>query len=344
MTDTSAFGNEATKYFYELTPERVLSAVEELGVSCTGRVLTLNSMENRVYEVEIELDDPDPKNPSEKFRIVKFYRPGRWSKEQILEEHEFLADLKEHEIPVVAPLLFPDNSTVRTLADLNIIFSVFPKVGGRNPDEFTDEQTLQIGRLMGRMHAVGKAKKASNRITLSPQTYGLNNLEFLLNSNFIPNSIIKPYQDVVKQICDLSTPLFESATNQRVHGDCHMGNLLWGREGPFWVDFDDMVTGPQMQDLWLIVPGRDSEAKEKFEILLEGYEQMCHFDRRTLKLKEPLRALRFIHFSAWIGKRWEDPAFKRTFISYGTDPYWQEQLGDLKDQLELIKASSYGDT
>lgn len=331
------FGTEATKYFYDLTPEKILTAVEDVGLKCTGRVLTLNSMENRVYEVEIEVDDETLKSPSERFRIVKFYRPGRWSRDQINDEHQFLMDLKECEIPVVAPLTFLDGQSVMTMSDLGIHYAIFPKVGGRNPDELTDEQLTQIGRLMGRMHGVGRSKDAQHRIKLNPETYGLNNLAFLLSADLIPTSIRPKYEQVVKEICQISEPLFKTARSQRIHGDCHMGNLLWGSEGPFWVDFDDMVVGPQMQDLWLIVPGRDEESQRQLSLLLTGYEQMCDFDRATLKLFEPLRALRFIHFSAWIGKRWEDPAFKRTFINYGSDGYWQEQLNDLYEQLDLIR-------
>lgn len=325
---------DATQFFYELTPDRILDAVELAGLKPTGRFLPLNSMENRVYEVEIETEDPPPRNPSERFRIIKFYRPGRWSKEQIAEEHKFLWDLIENEIPVVAPIKFPNGETISEM--VGIYFSLFPKVGGRIPDELTPEQLEQVGRLLGRMHLTGRAGKAEHRIKLTPQTYGRDNLNFLLQNNILPTTVKSSYPEVVQSLCNLIEPWFEGVRTQRIHGDCHYGNLIWGSAGPFWVDFDDMVVGPPIQDLWLLVPGREMEDKILFEHLLTGYEQMCQFDRSTLRLIEPLRALRLIHFSTWIAKRWEDPAFKRTFIQYGTDRYWQEQEADLREILGIL--------
>jgi Ser/Thr protein kinase RdoA (MazF antagonist) len=327
---------DPTKYFYELTPDRILDAVELAGFMPTGRFLPLNSMENRVYEVEIEVDGPPPRNPSERFRIIKFYRPGRWSKEQIQEEHQFLWDLVENEIPVVAPLKFKDGSTISEM--VGIYFAVFPKVGGRIPDELTPEQLQQIGRLLGRMHLTGRSKDAKHRIRLSPKTYGRDNLEFLLSNNILPLSSKNSYATVVTSLCDTIEPMFEGVRTQRIHGDCHYGNLIWGANGPFWVDFDDMVVGPPVQDLWLLVPGRESEDKLLFENLLEGYEQMCQFERSTLRLIEPLRALRLIHYATWIAKRWQDPAFQRAFEHFGTDRYWQEQTSHLQEILHLVRS------
>jgi Ser/Thr protein kinase RdoA (MazF antagonist) len=325
---------DATQYFYELTPDRILDAIEEAGFTPTGRFLPLNSMENRVYEVEIEIDGPTPRNPSERFKIIKFYRPGRWSKEQIKEEHKFLWDLVENEIPVVPPVKFKNDVTISEI--VGIYFSVFPKVGGRIPDELTPEQLQQVGRLLGRMHLTGRAGKATHRLKLSPQSYGRDNLDFLLKNEILPNSLKVSYSQIVNKLCDTMEPLFEGVRTQRIHGDCHYGNLIWGSAGPFWVDFDDMVVGPPVQDLWLLVPGRESEDRTLFENLLQGYEQMCEFDRSTLRLIEPLRALRLIHYSTWIAKRWQDPAFQRAFINFGTERYWQEQQGHLQEILGLI--------
>jgi len=343
--NSSAWGQKDTQYFFELTPDRILDAVESVGIRCTGRSLALNSMENRVYEVEVEVEDRSRlKSPSEAFRIVKFYRPGRWSAAQIQEEHQFLVDLQENEIPVVAPLPFADGSTLKKIPDANIWYTVFPKIGGRSPEELDREQLERVGRLLARLHNVGAVRTATHRVAINPDTYGRSNLQYLLEHRMIPAEIEGAYADVVKQICDFSEPWFVEAESQRIHGDCHFGNLLWGPSGPFWVDFDDMVRGPCVQDVWLIMPGRDEYAREQLGIMLDAYDQMRPFDRRTLRLIEPLRALRFVHFSAWIARRWADPAFPRVFSHFGTQRYWQEQLQDLQEQLRLIQGvGSWGD-
>jgi Ser/Thr protein kinase RdoA (MazF antagonist) len=346
---TSAWGDDTTRYFHDLTPERILDAVESAtGRRCTGRAMALNSMENRVYEIEIELDEADderlPRTAAERFLIAKFYRPGRWNEAQILEEHRFLADLAEAEIPVVAPLALQSGGTLHRLGDADIHFGVFPKIGGRSPDELGDAQLAQVGRLLARLHGVGAARPARERIMLSPETYGIANLRHLVDSGTLPADIRPAYQQVVETICSLTAPWFDDAgAPRRIHGDCHLGNLLSGRESLFFVDFDDMVRGPAVQDLWLLVPGRDAEACRQLELMLEGYETMRPFDRSTLRLIEPLRALRFVHFSAWIGRRWQDPAFPRAFPQFGTPRYWQEQLADLRDQLDVITNPSEPD-
>jgi Ser/Thr protein kinase RdoA (MazF antagonist) len=194
----------------------------------------------------------------------------------------------------------------------------------------------QAGRLLARMHNIGAMHKADHRIELNPETYGLQNLEFLLSSDLIPPELRQAYESVVKGICQHIAPLFAKVKPQRLHGDCHIGNLLVGRQGMFWVDFDDMVMGPPVQDLWLLIPGRDAYGRAKQEKLLSGYETMRAFPMESLALIEPLRALRYVHFAAWIGKRWHDPAFPRAFPYYGTMKYWQEQLLDLREQHALI--------
>ena len=337
-----AWGSNDTQYFFELTPDRILDAVEESGLPCTGRAMALNSMENRVYEVEIELpEDFKVKSPSERFRIVKFYRPGRWSRDQILEEHQYLQDLIQNDIPVVAPQPFEDGSTLKKMGDADIYFTVFPKVGGRSPQELGDEQLQRIGRLLARMHNVGASRTSEYRIPIQPDTYAKTSLNYLMTHQVIPRHLQERYQNAVLNICELSEPWFSQSDSIRIHGDCHLGNLLWNDQGPFWVDFDDMVRGPAIQDIWLVVPGRDQEAKTQRSILLEAYEQFRDFDYNTLKLIEPLRALRFIHFSGWIGKRWQDPAFPRAFPHFGSEQYWQEQVYDLEEQLRLIQEISH---
>jgi len=334
-----AWGENKTEFFYALTPDRILDAIEEsTGYRCTGRSLALNSMENRVYEIEIVLDQPAA-TPSDRFIIAKFYRPGRWDREQIQAEHDFLNDLIENEIPAVAPLKFKDGQTIHQLDESNIFYTVFPKIGGRSPYELTDTDLQIVGRLLARMHNVGAAGKAPSRVKLSPETYGLGSLNFLLKNKFIPPEMEPGYKALVESICQISSPWFAQASYQRIHGDCHLGNLLQGSNGFFWVDFDDMVQGPCVQDLWLLIPGRDEYSQAQWRVLLEAYETMRPFNHAELKLVEPLRALRFVHFSAWIAKRYEDPAFQRSFPDFGSQQYWQIQTQDLREQLGIIQES-----
>lgn len=331
------WGDE-TKHFYDLKPEHVLDAAESLGYITTGRVLTLNSMENRVYEVEIELDSCSD-NPSDHFKIFKFYRPGRWTKEQIQDEHDFLWDLKDHELTVIAPEKF-NNHTIFTNAQ-GIYFSSFPKQGGRLCDEWTDDRLEQMGRLLARLHNIGKVKKAQHRIELNINNYGANNLHYLLSNNVIPSQYRSSYETLANSIFKTSEQLFSNISFQRVHGDCHHGNTLLGSHGLFLIDFDDMVMGPKVQDIWMVTPGRDDYSINQRNILISAYQSMSEFDHRELKLIEPLRALRMIHFSSWIAHRIEDNSFKRVFTNFGTDQYWEKELFDLKQQLALIQESLY---
>lgn len=342
MSQQTPWGSGATKHFFQLTPETILTAVERTGIRCTGRCLAMNSMENRVYEVEREIDDISKvRSPSDRFVIVKFYRPGRWTQKQIHQEHSFLLDLVDADIPVVAPLQNEDGQTLYEYPELGLFYTVFPKVGGRSPDELDDEQNERVGRLLARMHGIGTIKDAPDRIRLTPETYGIDNLKWLVDSKTIPEDARRRYQSAVETICSVSTPWFSQAKMQRIHGDCHLGNLLWGTQGPFWVDFDDMVIGPPIQDIWLMIPGRDEWAKQKMRAVLKGYEMMRPLDRMTLRLIEPLRALRFVHFAAWIGKRWEDPSFPRGFPNYGTPRWWQEQIRDLEEQVSVIQENPW---
>ena len=333
----SPFGDTQTKYFYELTPERILAAVEALGFRCTGRCFALNSFENRVYQVEIEVEGATRRTPqADRFRIFKFYRPGRWSKEQILDEHQFLQDLAEYEIPVVPPVAL-EGRTLFEIPDAGIYYAGFPQIGGRAPDELSAEEFERVGRLLARMHGVGATRSAAHRLVLNEETYGRRNLAQLVEANVLPPEHEAHYRELVDAVCLLAAPLFRAAKNQRIHGDCHLGNLLFGDRGFFWVDFDDMLQGPCVQDLWLLLPGRDEYAKKQLDLLLGGYEQMRDFDRASLALIEPLRALRIIHFNAWIAKRWSDPIFPRTFVEFGTNRYWSEQIRVLEEQVALIR-------
>lgn len=331
---TAVWGNQETKFFHSIDPDTILRCVDELGFNSTGRVLALNALENRVYEVEI--NNPDTLVAAEKFIIIKFYRPGRWSKEQIQEEHDFLLKLVEKEIPVIAPICI-NGQTLFSLIEHGIFYALFPKQGGRNTDEFDDETLQRIGRTLGRIHQVGSNMHPVHRLRLNPENYGLQNLAFLTEKKLISANLELTYAKTVEQICWQATEKFRHVAMHAIHGDCHRGNILWRPEALYILDFDDMVIGPAVQDIWLLLPGRDAETCNMRNTLINAYEDFFDFDDSSLQLVESLRALRFIHFSAWIGKRYEDQSFQRAFPHYGTEAYWREQTDDLIMQLRLIK-------
>ena len=330
----SVWGEGETQYFYNLTPDIVLRHIEQaISVTCTGRCLALHSMEKRVYEVEILVDDP--RHPWDRFVVVKFYRPGRWHRQQLEEEHQLIQDLAESELPVVAPLADKEGNTLWQIDDLDIFYGIFPKVAGRAPSELDFKSIEWVGRLLGRMHGVGALSKMSHRLTLSPLTYGRENLEYLEAEN-IGGELGKRYVDLAYNVVDLVDARMQGVEAIRLHGDAHSGNLLWSQDGPFWVDFDDCLMGPPVQDMWLIVGGRDQHARETLSHLLSGYETMYRFDRTTLGLIEPLRSLRMIHFCSWIARRRKDPAFIRNFPHFHQDNYWISQIADLEEQRRCL--------
>jgi len=309
---------DAGATFFALTPDRVLDAVEVGGLRCTGRCLPLRAFENRVYEVELE---------DERRLVVKFYRPGRWSRETILDEHAFLADLTAAEVPAVAPI---DLGTGSTLGEIESIFyAAFPKVRGRSLDELDAEGRRRIGRTIGRLHAVGAARDAPNRPRLDVARSVREPLEVLLGGAFVPSGLAERYRDVALRIADATRGPLAAARAQRIHGDLHWGNILWGREGPILVDFDDCLVGPPVQDLWLLARGDTAEARKEREDLLEGYELFREFDRSTLALCEPLRALRIIYMSGWIARRWDDPSFPPAFPMFRNHDYWNHEYEEL---------------
>ena len=331
--------DKSTKAFFELTPERVLSAVERLGVRCTGRVLALNSMENRVYEVELDIDLPAHASKWDAYRVIKLYRPGRWTREQIDEEHTLLQEAATAELPVVVPLRFPSGVTLESLADGAIHFSVFPKVAGRIRDELSTQELEQIGRLIARLHSVSALKPFEHRISLTIQSYGYDNLAYLKEHSLIPASVEAHYMRVAEMIFRTAEPWFKATPQQRIHGDCHLGNILWLGAQCFLVDFDDALMGPCVQDLWLLTPGRDEDSMKRQASIVRGYSSMRPFDTDSLRLREPLRALRMVHFTTWIAKRFEDPAFKQVFVDYGSERYWREQLVALQEVGECLGIS-----
>lgn len=330
---TCVWGNENTEYFNHLSPETVLNSIESLGFSTTGRVMQLGSMENRVFEVEV--DDVEINNVSDQFRILKFYRPGRWTKAQIQDEHDFLFDLVENDIHAIAPLKIDGETVFETKEGL--FFTIFPKKGGRACDEWNDELLGQMGRLLARLHNTGLMRKAENRLKLDLNTFGTQNLELILQSKYLPDEYRSQYESTCRDLLAMSKPLFENINYQRIHGDCHHGNIVLNNNNPFLIDFDDMSTGPRVQDIWMITPGRDDYSLRQKDVLLDAYCSMSDFDFREIKLIEILRSLRIIHFTAWIGHRYEDQSFKRTFPTYGSQQYWEKELFDLREQVGHIQ-------
>ena len=302
---------------------------------CTGYCQPLASFENRVYEIEFEeplIASEANKTVSAKRAVTKFYRPGRWNEAQILEEHEFMSDILAAEVPVVVPYSFENEGTTLKQSDEGLFFCLYPKVGGRQPEDLTTPQLQQLGRLIARMHIVGKQKTAKHRVSLTPSTYGTSSLDFLLQDQIIPANSEQRFESVVRAIISISEELFRGQPLQRIHGDCHAGNILWNEKlGPFFIDFDDMVVGPPVQDLWLLAPDPDH-----LRDLMDGYHMMMDLPQGSLKLVESLRALRMIHYATWIAKRYEDPAFQLAFPQFESPKYWDELTYDLERQLERI--------
>lgn len=306
--------------FLGLTPARVLGAVEAAGLAPSGHCFALNALENRVYDVRLE---------DGRHVVAKFYRPGRWSRETILDEHRLLAALDEAEIPVCVPLAFPEGGTLRTTDD-DVHYAIWPRTGGRSPDELDDAELAVLGRLMARIHAVAAELGAPNRRPLDPEHGPLEALAVLEGGGWLPPACRDRYARAVDQLVAIYTERSRGAAVQPIHGDCHAGNLLHGPAGWFFLDFDDMVIGPPVQDVWMLVPGRDAEADRQRRVLVEAYRTFRDFDERTFSLIEPLRGFRFVFYAGWIARRWDDPAFPDAFPHFGTDAYWEDETRDLE--------------
>ena len=305
----------------------MLNALESVGFRSDGRLLALNSYENRVYEVGMEEGAP---------LVSKFYRPGRWTDSAILEEHAFVQELAEHEIPVV-PALAPDGLTLHRFEGYR--FAVFPKYGGRAP-ELEDRGTLErIGRFLGRIHAIGAIRPFLERPALDSASFGDEPRDDLLRHQFIPADLDAAYRSAVNQALDSAGNCFARAGGVRVlrlHGDCHAGNVLWTNEGPHFVDFDDSRMGPAVQDLWMLLSGERRDMARQLTDILTGYEDFADFDERELHLIEALRTLRLIHYAAWLAQRWDDPAFPKAFPWFNTQRYWQDRVLELREQIALM--------
>ena len=320
-----------TTPYSNLDPDLILKAIESVGFLCNGSLLALNSYENRVYQVGIEEASP---------MIAKFYRPLRWSNEAILEEHQFALELAEHEIPVVAPWCSSDQKTLHEYQGHR--FALFPRWGGRALEFDSFEQLAWMGRFLGRLHAIGACKSFQHRAQLSVKSHGDAPYRFLLEQNFIPDFLKENYCRVVESLLQKIDLRFKEAgrlTMIRLHGDMHVGNVLWRDEGPHIVDLDDCMMGPAIQDIWMLLSGEATQALQ-LEIILNGYREFHDFDSRELHLIEALRALRMLHYSAWLARRWQDPAFPINFPWFNTPHYWQEQLYNLQDQCDILGEST----
>jgi len=323
-----SMANTNTPY-QELEPDLILNAIDSVGYSCSGSLSALNSYENRVYQVGIENSAP---------LIAKFYRPNRWTNAAILEEHAFAAELLSHEIPVVAPLMNSANQTLHEYQ--NFRFGLFPRKGGRALELDSLEQLEWMGRFIGRLHAVGASKSFQQRMQINIESYGYVPYKVLLKYNFIPIEMEKNYRALVETILKTIDEIFQqvgSVEYIRLHGDCHAGNVLWNDYGPQIVDLDDCLTGPAIQDIWMLLSGdNEHDVDIQLNYILRGYEMFYHFNHREIQLIEPLRTLRMIHYTAWLAKRWEDPAFPLNFPWFDTPKYWQEHLLDLEKQLSRL--------
>lgn len=315
--------------YQQLTPERILNAVDSVGWNSNGRLLALNSYENRVYQVGV--DDNE-------FVIAKFYRPERWSNESILEEHEFSLELLEHDLPVVVPIKADNGKTLHNYEGFR--FALYQRCGGHAPALDCQEDRLSLGRAIARIHAIGAIKPFKHRPTLSINEFVEQSVEFLCSKNFIPPEYLQSYQSLIQDMLPLINQRYSFAGDFRyirIHADLHQGNILWTEQGANFVDFDDTRMGPAIQDLWMFLPGNHQDAQKYLNDFLQGYAEFWQFDNREVYLIEALRTLRIIHYSAWLARRWQDPAFALAFPWFNTAKYWQEHLLSLREQMAVLQ-------
>jgi Ser/Thr protein kinase RdoA (MazF antagonist) len=324
--------------FANLSPDLIADAVEAAGFPCDGRILALGSYENRVFQVGLE--DADPV-------VAKFYRPGRWSDAAIAEEHGFARELADSEIPVIAPLVVAcggelGEGPVPVFGGYR--FAIYPRHGGQWPELGTEDDRQWIGRFLGRIHAIGATRRFEHRARLSPEAMGRESVSYLMSSDRIPDYILHRYERVTGELLDLVESRFLHAgtlSYLRIHGDCHRNNVLWTEAGPHFVDLDDCMTGPAIQDLWMLIAGGPAEMRQQLAEILEGYAKFAEFDPIEATLIEALRALRMVHYAAWLARRWHDPAFPRAFPWFGEARYWERHVVELEEQLTAIEAEDY---
>ena len=313
--------------FRQLSPDEILNAVEEVGYRCSGRIFALNSYENRVYEIGIEDEKP---------LIAKFYRPGRWTDEAILEEHRFTLELADLEIPAIAPLA-RDGRSLLHVADFR--FALYPRVGGRTPELDNSEHLLQLGRNIARIHNLGAVAPFSHRPAIDLVSHAVEPSRFVLDSGFLPADLTEAYTSLVEDLIRRVERRFADAGDYsqiRLHGDCHLGNILWQDDAPFFVDFDDSRTGPAVQDLWMLLSGDREYMTGRLYDILDGYTEFREFNPRELHLVEALRTLRMIHYAGWLARRWDDPAFPMAFPWFNTQRYWEDHILSLREQAAMM--------
>jgi len=313
--------------FDSLTPNFILDAMESCGYFSDGRLFPLNSYENRVYQIGIEDEAP---------LIGKFYRPNRWTTEQILEEHQFCFELVEQELPVVAPILNDKGQSL--FQHEGFSFALFPRKGGHGPELDNLDNLYLLGKLLGRIHAIGAVRPFSFRHMLNSHTFG-HEPSMLVSEQFIPKELKASYDSLIK---DLMQAVDESISNAgiiqhiRVHGDCHAGNILWRDGNAHFVDLDDTLMAPAIQDIWMLLSGdRDRQAAQLSEII-DGYNEFFDFHPRELQLIDALRTLRMINYTAWIARRWSDPAFPMAFPWFNTIRFWSEHILELREQFAAL--------
>jgi Ser/Thr protein kinase RdoA (MazF antagonist) len=311
-----------------LSPDLILDAIESVGFEVNGSLLPLNSYENRVLQIGLEEKPPI---------IAKFYRPDRWSNDAILEDHQFSLELAAQEIPVVPPLL--DDKQQSLFEYQGFRFALYPRQGGRSPNLENPDHLEWIGRFLGRIHAVGASQPFKYRETLSVDNLGWQSFNWLRESGLLPPETANAYLALCEELLGRIDSIFVDVKFKqlRLHGDCHPGNILWTDQGPHFVDMDDCRNGPAIQDFWMLLSGDRQEMTLQLSELIEGYRLFHDFDTRELALIEPLRSLRLIHYSTWLARRWDDPAFPKAFPWFNTGAYWQEQLAILGQQKELLE-------
>ncbi len=313
--------------FDHLTPDRILDAIEAgMGCSLTGLTSPLPSYINRVYELQTVGGER---------LIAKFYRPGRWQRAGLRDEHDFVLDCAADEIPVVAPLILANGDTIGEFE--GILYAVYPKKSGREMDLHTDEGWRRLGGLLGRIHLAGTRRTADNRLRMHPETTTMPEIDLLLRGGFMTSHQAGRFKDVTSRILEIAVREFEGVELQRIHGDCHRANILERPgEGLMVIDFDDMVMGPAVQDVWLLLPGAANHSRHEINLILEGYEQFVEFDDRQLRLVEILRAMRIIYFLAWCSTQVDDFKFQSNFPDWGSEMFWQRELSDLEHQYHAI--------
>ncbi len=315
--------------FSDLVPDTVLAAIDEAGFVTDGRMLALNSFENRVFQIGIEESTP---------LVAKFYRPGRWSDAQILEEHRYSQELADAELPAVAPLTSPDGQTLMHARGHR--FALYPRRAGRAPDADNPEVLERIGRLIGRMHGIGRRDRFRHRLPLDVAHYGEPALKATLDSPLLAEGCKSRYREAATLILasvDRALRQVAPFTGLRLHGDCHWSNVLWREEQPLLVDFDDARSGPAIQDLWMLLPEDPIERQPLQLALLDGYGLFADFNYAELALIEPLRGLRMVQYDGWLAARWADPAFPLAFPWAGQLRHWEQQCLLLDEQLRRIR-------